>query len=455
MSKFTHISSFYRNRNQFPNQAEFVLTVSQSGNETDPNFAKDPVIASYPILYFDRTEVFFAGGPFTGGTHVEPILSAPPAIPSGYPIGDDFYAGVLITDTTMTPNETCMITSYNSTTYQITIEPSFSDTWQVTDNYTLSYPSYVSDSNIVIHSGTNNTGAYEGYYLEAHNLGELRRITNYNGQTRLATVDVAFSNDLELSFSLRSAHPYIYHQQVVSIGTYTYLGTTYQYVQLATTTPNVEDLYTSSYFFDKELYVGAVTPNYSLIVKYWGTPPVGSGLPNNVALLKTSIPLLAPLQRYDILGFTRDNHTPITIVESLTQEIACYEIELVSLILPNVDIISTSGGGRTVNIPFIYVELSNYTPNFYHVIHSNNPNTNRALFLVNLSDYPSIYNSPFVRVDGGTQIQVLKFKNNDTLKFKIYLPNGELFKTLKQDNVSPLPPNNSLQIDMEVKIRRL
>lgn len=454
MSKsYISISSAYRNRNQFPNPAQFDLPISQYGDNITPEQAVDPVISSYPILAFDCS-IFPLVDNFMGGTNTEPILSPPPALPSGYPIGDDFYTGLELKDNAS--GEIVSITSYDSLTHRVTINPAFSETWTAV-TYTISFPIYVSTTNIFIPSGTYNNGAYVGYSLEDVTINEIRTISNYDGDNRIATVSVAFGAGWANTdtYSLRPSAPFVFGQAVLAVGTYTYLGTTYQYVRLAATSAGTEDVYKNCYFFDNTLYIAGTTPNFSLIVKYWGVPPVGSGLPNNVALLKTTLTTLAPADVYDILGFTRDNFSPLVFNKTITDQLACYEVELVSLVLPNVDILSSSGGGRAINIPYVYVEFSNYNTNMTDLISSNNLSANRALFLVSLNDYPSIFNSPFVRVDGGSQLQILKFKNGDNFKFSVYLPNGELFITTTEDFFSPLAPNNSLQIEMTISVRRL
>jgi hypothetical protein len=131
----------------------------------------------------------------------------------------------------------------------------------------------------------------------------------------------------------------------------------------------------------------------------------------------------------------------------------CYDISLCSLTLPN---ISLKTGSKISFYPYVYVELSNITsPNHAsnQLIYSNNPNSNRALFIapVNL----------LVDPDAGTfltlysnMIQTIKFKPNDNLKFSVYLPDGTLFETIIDDLFSPYEPDPRIQIDAVFKIIR-
>lgn len=455
---YFHISSSFRNRNDFPNQAQFDLLFSNTSSITDPNFAKDPIIEAYPLFGFDFATIPIGPLAFVGGTCLEPIIQTPIAPPSGYDISDNFFTGMEIKDNTL--GQTTNISAYDTVTDSLTLDPQLASTWVATDTYTISFPTSVDNTHILIPYGNSNEGAYIGYVLEDVTIGELRTITAYSGSTFIATLASAFGGGWSNTdiYLLRQANPVIYRQNVTSVGTYTYLGTTYQYVELGGTVSSANDFYNNMYFFDTTLYAAGTSPDHSLIYKYFATPPVGSGLPNNVALLKTTLATIAN-DDYDILSFTRDNYAPLNYFGSVvsSQQPCCYEVELVSLILPNVTLNTTGIGGRAINVPYVYVEFSNYEygGQTHDLIYSNNPYANRAIFLVSLNDYPQTFNSPYVRVNGGMPIQTIKFKPNDNFRFSVYMPNGELFSTATVDNMSPLSPDNSLQIEMLLSVRRV
>jgi hypothetical protein len=130
-------------------------------------------------------------------------------------------------------------------------------------------------------------------------------------------------------------------------------------------------------------------------------------------------------------------------------------IELIDLILPN-KILST--GGLTAFYPYVYVELQNVssaTAGLTNIIYSNNPHSNKMLFRAAITDIPTPLISPFIKIDGGKMVQTVKFKPNDNLKFGVYLPNGELFKTEDVDTISPVLPDPLLQINALFSIKRL
>jgi hypothetical protein len=160
-----------------------------------------------------------------------------------------------------------------------------------------------------------------------------------------------------------------------------------------------------------------------------------------------------------ILTFNRDNEVPINYTGSTVSQnqMVCYEVELISLILPNLPL-DNSIGGLIAFYPYLYVELSNKTaPSGGNkgIIYSNNPNANRALFRVAIDDTPTPVISKFIKVDGDGAVQTIKFKPNDNLYFRVYLQNGTLFQTQQKDTPSPTDPDPFVQISAEFSIKRL
>jgi hypothetical protein len=86
----------------------------------------------------------------------------------------------------------------------------------------------------------------------------------------------------------------------------------------------------------------------------------------------------------EILNFSYDNFNPFSYTGSLVsqQEMVCYEVELLNLILPN-QVLSVGEGGRIAFYPYIYVEFSNVSAagsGLTNIIYSNNPNATKANF---------------------------------------------------------------------------
>jgi hypothetical protein len=159
----------------------------------------------------------------------------------------------------------------------------------------------------------------------------------------------------------------------------------------------------------------------------------------------------------EILAVNKDNYSPLEYNGSIVSqnETVCYEIALTFLSLPNVDL---AAGSRIAFYPYVYVLLENQTEpsgSVRGIFYSNNPNTHRALFVAPITDTRNPDTTPYVRINGFGITQTIKFKPNDALHFKVFLPDGSPFQPLLADNPSPLPPNKYLQISAVFSIRRL
>lgn len=160
-----------------------------------------------------------------------------------------------------------------------------------------------------------------------------------------------------------------------------------------------------------------------------------------------------------IMSFARDNEQSLNYTGSTTSQnqMVCYEIELISLILPNIPLDNTVGG-LIAFYPYLYVELSNKTApsgGTKGVLYSNNPHANRALFRVAIDDTPTPIISKFIKVDGDGAVQTVKFKPNDNLYIRVFLQNGQLFETKQRDTPPPMVPDPFVQISAEFSIKRL
>jgi len=162
---------------------------------------------------------------------------------------------------------------------------------------------------------------------------------------------------------------------------------------------------------------------------------------------------------YQILPFSRDGCTPLdyrgTIVSS--SQMVCYGLTVNTLILPN-QILNLPYGALTSSYPYILLEITNETASSGHnksVIYSNNPNTVNATFVCSISDVNSPVITKFINISSDRASQIIKFKPNDNLKFRISMPDGRTFETEIKDYLPPLPPNPLLQLNCLIEIIRL
>lgn len=160
---------------------------------------------------------------------------------------------------------------------------------------------------------------------------------------------------------------------------------------------------------------------------------------------------------YEILQYTRDSYSPFFYSGSMSsqnQQVG-YEVELVSLIIPNSLLQS---GGRAAYYTYVYVELQNVTsPNggLSNIIYSNNPNSRSAIFLAPITDINDPVNSPFVKIDAKGTSQTISFKPNDNLRLTIRLPSGEIPQTIKTETPQGEEPDPLLQISALFAIKRV
>lgn len=176
-------------------------------------------------------------------------------------------------------------------------------------------------------------------------------------------------------------------------------------------------------------------------------------VPNSVT------PSPAQSNLYEIELFSRDNYNPFIYTGSIvsSQEVVCYEVELLNLILPNT-ILASGRGGRPIFYPYLYVELQQISSGGSvnkNVIYSNNPHSTRMLYRAVVDDTPIPAISPFIKIDGDGMVHVIKFKPNDAFRFAVYHADGELFETVLVDQFSPTAPNPLVQISACFAFKRV
>ena len=171
-------------------------------------------------------------------------------------------------------------------------------------------------------------------------------------------------------------------------------------------------------------------------------------------------PYFLPMStRYAIMTYKTDGVTPLDYSGSTvsSNQQVCYQMRIVSLILPN-QILNTATGGLTSTYPFLFVEISNDTSPSGHnrnLIYSNNPNSTFATFSCHISDVNSPAVTNFIKIWSDGSHQTLKFRPNDNIRVRVFLPNGEEFNTVVTDYMPPLHVNPLLQISILVEIIRI
>ena len=156
---------------------------------------------------------------------------------------------------------------------------------------------------------------------------------------------------------------------------------------------------------------------------------------------------ITSLNTINIVSQLEDNAATLDYIGTMVSvnQAVCYDVELIELILPNIPLLD---GPIVAFYPYVYVELKNVSsPDgaASSTIYSNNPPSNRAFFIVLITDISQPTTSTFVKLSCSTTSRI-KFKPNDSLQFSVTLPNGDYVSPVYPDNFSPYPPNPDLQI---------
>ena len=153
---------------------------------------------------------------------------------------------------------------------------------------------------------------------------------------------------------------------------------------------------------------------------------------------------------------TKDQFVPLNYSGSTVSQtqLNCYEIQLLNLILPNLEL--NTAQVLTSFFPYLFVEFSNATTQSRNInnLYTNNQYGQSALFAVPISDVNSPETSQFLNLNC-MSIQTVKFKPNDSLHFRVFLTNGRTFTSILKDTLPPMVPNALVQISAIFSIRKI
>lgn len=494
-ARYIEIDSTYRDRTLWPDPANFQVLISQSGRNFTSVTAVDPVSNSAPIFAWtsNRFNASGAGSDILSGT-VSLTNAGVDAIgtPQTFIINttgstpqelENYYIGAVVVDTTTGERHRIIADIFLGTgggkgDLEVTVDSAFStltngDTVHIVDPTEIAITldgTTFANPQIFVPNGSFNDNSYVGYVLYNETRNEWRTITTYDGVTHLLNVDTTKSTVDTTSqgpvttwlatdsYSIRQQPPLLFTNGG---------GATTTTVVL-TGGSSVDNFYVNNFL---RVQAGTVAGNeYSYTIyptAASGVAPVGQIRRivsyNGTTKVATLYPALtaAPANdmNFEILLFSQDNVNPFVYTGSMVsqQEMVCYEIELMNLVLPN-RTLTVGRGGRIAFYPYVYVELSNVSgagAGILNSIYSNNPNATRMTFRAAIDDIQNPLISPFIKIDGDGMVQTLKFKPNDNLRFSVRLPDGEIFKTDLPETFSPGAPNPFVQISALFGIKRL
>jgi hypothetical protein len=482
-TRYIEIDSQYRDRNMWPKAAEFEIPIAQSGNKNNFN-ALDPVSDAAIMLHQPVSFVNTNLGAF-GMTGTVSINSGPSVTQTSDPNQiviktntsnpvqreDNFYAGAVIeaggTSTTLTPVQRRRITAskflYNDNItlddyILFSLQNPFTDLVVDGVGISISNPSTPTDTEfpfLYIPTGENANNFYVNCIIQridsSLNVVDTKSVKGYDGLTRLAQLNSEFSdyNETDSIIIRRKAAS---EDGALPIQ----VSATKSSFILPSSSSSEPKFYIGSFI----RFPGSLSATPTTTRNGNETRKIINYDTNHIVTVSpgfTDIPLVN--DKYEILPFTRDNANPFVYTGSMVsqQEMVCYEIKLVNLVLPN-RILTVGKGSLITFYPYVYVQLSNVSApgaGNKHIIYSNNPNSTKALFRAPITDVPNLTSSTFIKIDGDGMVQTIKFKPNDNLYFCVTLPSGEVFETVLSEFDPPRIPNVMSQISAMFAIRRV
>jgi hypothetical protein len=304
------------------------------------------------------------------------------------------------------------------------------------------FGSYIGPTNSIVLNSNSipYKGVYNNYYLENDcnsfvGTHEYYKILAYNPTT--FTVILPTPITPTNNYNIRKEPPLLRDILGVTAG----VSTTE--VVLGGAASNIDGIYTNCYL---RIFSGIASQSYSIIISYTGS--------TKTAILRTplnNIPVTG--DGYEILPYTKDNFSPLLYNGTNTNQVVCYEIELMHLVLPNVYILNGSAG-MLDDYPYFYVKLYNASskPSAIRMI-TNNPNSREAIFSVPMD--LNLTSQSYFTLSTTNPIQQMTFKPDDNLHFSVCLPNGEPLEFRENDWFSPSSPNPFLQISAVFSIKRV
>lgn len=456
--RYIEFDSTYRNRASFPSPAEFEVPIAQNGNN-DRFSAVDPVSRAAPLSTFTGafdiaansitiTGVVSALGAGVGAA--TDIVSVVVEVTAGeMQQAENYYVGAILNDTTTGQLRRIKSFRYLETTGGVdrgvfVVVPAFTSI-SAGDAITITNPSSNSGTNshIFIPFGEIFQDNYlVNLILTDETIGESLTIQYYDADLELAELNGTFGGGWAAtdSYVIRLEAP-------IESGVLT--GSTINTFTLPVTFTNIFEFYTGSFI---RILSGPAIGDSRRIVQY-----SNATVPTRVGTVFPPFSAIPGLASFEILPFTKDNFNPINYTGSLAsqEQEVCYEVELSDVTVPN-KTLNVQGGNRIVFHPYIEVELSNTTSmSNSHIIYSNNPNNPKALFRVPVSDIREPIVSSYIRLSPYRVTQTIKFKPNDTLRFRVTMPNGQLFSTRDSEYFSPSVPNPDIQISALFGVKRL
>jgi hypothetical protein len=499
-TQYLEFDSTYRDRNLYPIPSQFVVEISQSGLKSKET-ALSPICDSSPVLIWNNSfdESKFATSITLDTSKINPITSPSLNGNTTFQISTtgglllrqvrNYYLGATFVIEANTGSTKILrrIVDYlplNSTNAIISLDSSIPDTITTISSAGIYSPSPLAtntasavikvfipgsnDCRILTQQtqtyGTGGENYYVGYYIQNNDSPtDYKLITAFDSTTRLATLEGATATDWNagcINLVIRKELPTVQRTAVQNSAPSTiniylngatsstvnnyYVG---DYLRIVPPVATAGTAYAYPYAEERRIiaysFTGASTA-LATVDPPFTLPVVGGGSP----------------MYYEIEKFSRDGVNPFIYTGSMVsvQEMVCYEVELLNIVIPNT-ILKSGRGGRAIFYPYFYTELeqvSSPSAGNKGTLYTNNPNGTHTLTFRTLStDTTMPVVSPFIRIDGDSMVHTVKFKPNDSFKFSLKHADGELVQTVIDDTDCPTEPNPLAQVSACFAFRRI
>ena len=470
--KYLEIDSTYRDRNNYPNPGDFEVYYI---NNKEKEYSLDPYTEYYPIIEFTSSLLENTNESVVNGLEI--CLDLSPDINDIYKYFYDEDPGSVIICRIKHPNKFikkknfyvgCGIKGipYDKTELEYSKISSYDFLFEYSDgvdmydvgkfrlsnrfsnvflnfdnisiyNTSINDPINTSNAYIFIPNGINIENYYIDCIIEDVSINENLKIISYDSFLKICKLETTFSNlwDINDRYTIRKYIPYE-KGNIESISNIKY--------KAEFLVSNIDDYYNNSFIRIND--VNSILYNETRRI-------IGYNSIDKIITIneKFSSDILVPIS-CELLNFSRDTFNPIKTVYNKDNYVL-YEMELINIIVPN-KLLDIKGGGYPKDYPYLMIELENVSivGNNRYTLISNNPNTSKVIFIAPIDDTTNLNVCNFIKFDGNGMRQIIKFKPDQSMKVTIKLPNGEIFKTLEKDTISPKIVNEQLQISICISI---
>lgn len=469
---FIEFNSTFRNRNLFPNPGQFQVTVTNLSSVSNASMIDDPVCKSYPDFAWTSNcfnavtknavltgtiSYYNAGGGIANISDPNYFLFKSNDA-NAIQKESNYYSGtVLNLDATNYTRRiltskyignNLMILSFGNTfTDSEIVDGTACSIIDPTDLTDLSYPLFF------VPCSTPIENIFVGNYLYNESRNEYRVITYFDEISHLiilnnntSTFTPVTSWTAQDNYCIRSSFPSLISQTVLS---------TNPSRILLLNGPEFLNIFDGDFLRIRAAEYGnnVVAPETESrrIIKY---DPITSIVNVDPPFSQNT----TPTNVLEVLPFSYENSSSFIFGSGneLNVQMQYYEVELSSLVLPNIPLKSTNGG-KIFQFPFLYVELRNISfvgSGNKNLIYSNNQFVPAATFRVSVPNISDPGRVKFIMMKGDNNPQTLYFKPNDALELNIKLPDGQLFEPIQQEYFMPSSPNADIQISALFSLKK-